>query len=339
MNIGGGALGDMFSNGDRGAAGNELSKIQQMYNNIKLPTLEEQQVDLNEYQSAGNLTPQMEQALQLQQQDALENIQLDPRLRQTQMNSLDTLSKIAGKGFTPDELNAAQQMQSRNEADLTSKLKQLQQQQDMRGVGTSDMALAQRMMEAQSSANRGAENARDLESQAFKRSLDAISQSGNLAGNIESQDYGRGLNLANAKNSRELTNYNAAEGANKSNVDRFNRALEYNLGANQDVMNKNTGIQNQQQLHNKDLYQTQFGNQMQLAGAKAGAGQTMANQYQNQANRTSKQFAGIGAGLGEMAIAPAAKPAVSAGLATPNLSNMYNDPDLMKKYKKATEGY
>lgn len=299
-NIGGGLLGDLFSSGDRGASEDQIREILKLYQNLKVPTIEEQSLDLGRYQSAGNLNPETNQAEDLSAVDNLQNVQTDPRLRQAQMNALKTLSQIGGSGFTPDELNAALGMQEQNNADLTSRMKQLQQQQDVRGIGTSNMALAQKMMEAQSGANRAAADARNLQSEAFKRSLSAITSGGEMAGGIEAQDYGRAKNVADSLNRREFTNVQNRNSINESNVDRFNRALEYNLNNQQGIMNKNVDTSNQQQAHNKGLQQTNFQNQMDRIGGMAGGYKGMGDMYADRAAGTAKKWAGIGSGAGQM---------------------------------------
>lgn len=297
-NIGGGILGNELSRGDRSAAEDQIKGIQALYNNIKLPNTEDEKLNLREFGQGQMLNNKEDQAQQLSMQDNLQNINLDPRLKQTQMNALETLQKISGSGFTPEELNAAQQQRDAREGDLTSKLKQLQQNQDMRGVGNSDMALAQRMMEAQGSANRGAADARDLQAQAFKRSLDAVTQGANLAGNMDARDYSQQANLANSLNNRELTNLNQRANVSANNVDRFNAALSSNANRMNTTNDKNVALANDQQQFNKGLLNTDFQRQLQLAGAKAGTNKDMANMHNANASRTAEMISGIGSGIG-----------------------------------------
>lgn len=298
-NIAGGIVGDQMSRGDRDKANNELNSIADLYNAINLPDIEKLKMDAEEYQRGEQLTPSIreQQIRELAMQDQLQNINLDPRLRQTQMNALETLSKIAGSGFTPDELNALQQQRDARESDLTSKLKQLQQQQEMRGVGNSDMALAQRMMEAQGSANRGAQEARDMQAQAFRRSLDAISQGANLAGNIEGVDYARGANLAQALRNRELTNLQNRINTEASNVDRFNRALEADVSRGNAILDKNVGIRNEEQMFNKNLLVDDYNRRLDRAGIQAGIKRDKAGRLMDQANRTATRWTQGASGL------------------------------------------
>lgn len=300
-NIVGGVAGNALSQGDRDKASSEIASIKDLYANLSAPDIEAMKVDSEQYNVGPLLggSQQMETAEQLAGQSALADIQLDPRLKEAQINALNTLQEISGKGFTADELNQLQEQRSSREADLTSKLKALQQNQDMRGVGNSDMALAQRMMESQSSANRGAQDARATQAQGLSRALAAITQGANLASGMENADYNRQNNLASATDSRELTNLGQRARVNSSNVDRFNQALASDINRQQTVGDKNVGVKNTDQAYNKGLLQTDFANRMNLAGAKSGVAQNQAANYTNNANRTAGMFQGIGAGVGQ----------------------------------------
>lgn len=304
-NIVGGVAGNALSQGDRDKASSEIASIKDLYANLSVPDIEAMKVASENYNVGpllgGNI--QNETAEQLAGQSALADIELDPRLKQTQMNALDVLSQISGKGFTADELNQLQEQRSSREADLTSKLKALQQNQDMRGVGNSDMALAQKMMESQSSANRGAQDARATQAQGLSRALAAITQGANLASGMENADYNRQSNLASATDSRELTNLGQRARVNSSNVDRFNQALQSDVTRQQSVGDKNVGQRNMDQVNNKNLLQTDFNNKRALAGDRAGVAQGQAQNYTNNANRTAGMFQGIGAGVGQAAMA------------------------------------
>lgn len=303
LSIGAGLLGNQQANDQAKGAADELQRIKQMYQNIVIPSIEDQKLNLQNYNVAGTYAPQTEAAQQLAAHDALQDVNLDPRLKQAQQQQLDTLRKIAGSGFTQDELLSAQAQRDKNESDVTARLKQLQQQQDMRGLGNSDLSLAQKMMEAQSGANRQAQDARSLQAEAARRSLQAIAQAGQLAGNMENTDYQRQANLAQNLNQRELANMQQRANVQRSNVDRFNDALKYNLGNQQQIANQNTSLANQQQIANKGLYQQQFQNQMSKAGGMSGVGTNIANNINNAAHGTRDMYAGIAKGIGQMGAA------------------------------------
>lgn len=279
-----GGAGGLFGGDDEDNSA-ELARIQALWDNLYVPTQEDLAVAYNDFGYVGDITPQMLQAEQLAANDAYQNINVDPRLKQTQMNQLDTLSKIAGAGFTPDELASMEAARMQREADVSSKMKQMLQQQDARGVGNSDMALAQRMMEAQSAANRGAADARQEQAEAYKRSLNAITAAGTLAGNMGEQDYSRQADLAKALNTRENTNLSQRANTNTANVDAFNKALESNRNLRQDVSNKTTGSRNAQMDANSRAFDRAFN--MGESKVRGQVGAVEGQMKQNDANQAA----------------------------------------------------
>lgn len=293
--VAGGAMGLMQGDDDDGSE--QLAKNQALWAALKAPSAEDLSVDLDNYRYAGDIQAKEDQAQQLGAADALQNVQLDPRLKAAQMSSLDTLSKIAGGGFTPDEKAAMDSARQQREADVTSKLKALQQSQDMRGVGNSDMALSQRMLEAQSAANRGANDARAQEGNAFARSLSAISQRGTLAGQMDNTDYNRQAALATNLNNRELTNMQQRANVNNSNVNRFNNALQYNNTNQQANLNNNTNKQHTEATYNSGAKDRAYTGQVQrlagMTGANINMGQAQNAAMRQDQARTAQVFNGI----------------------------------------------
>lgn len=299
-----GLIGGMFGDSADADAQRRVEEAQarnlELYNQLVVP---DQTVNYQKFSEGAMIDPRLQEIEQLSSRDALEDINLDPRLAQAKMNSLDVLSKIAGAGFTPDELNALQEQRSAREADTVARTKALLQQQDMRGVGNSDMALAQRMLENQSGANRGAQEARAQQAEGMRRSLDAIIQGGNLANQYENTDYNRQQNLAQARNARELTNMRERSNVASSNTDRFNRALESNVGRSRDVMDKNVGVGNAEQDMKNTLAQRKFGNQQVKIAGQTGANTADANYAQQNIDNSNAMWGNVLAGAGQMGAA------------------------------------
>ena len=291
----GGIMGDSAAADAQKKADALAAQRQALLNGLTVP---DQTVNYASKQVGSMLDPRLQVADQLASHDALQNVNLDPRLAASKMNALQTLQSIAGHGFTPDEMNALQSQRSARESDLTSKLKAIQQQQDMRGVGNSDMALSQRMLEAQGSANRGAQDARDLQAQGYKRSLDAISAGGNLANQYENTDYLRQENLANALNNRERVNFNETSNVNKSNTDRFNNALATNFNRQNSIADSNTNLQNSQQDMRNQLGQNAYDNKFkkikEMIGSSNSESQRNINETSGRNARTGGMLEGIG---------------------------------------------
>ena len=292
-----GAIGNDQASGARGDASRNLAEILAMYQNIATPDIEKMKLNLQNYQDVYNYNPQMQTAEQLSSQDNLQNIQLDPRLRQQQVGALDMFNQMAQGGFTPDQLVAMDAQRRQTEGDLTSRLASMQSNQDARGVGNSDFALAQRMMEAQSSANRAAQDNAAARAQAFQQQVNAGMQGANLAGNIEQQDYVRQAALANSQNNREMVNLGQRANVNQSNVANFNDALKSKTTNTQNISNQNTGLANTQQEYNRGLLQTDFNNKLKKAEGVSGAQRGVAADRAADGQRTADMWAGIGSGV------------------------------------------
>lgn len=272
-----------------------------VWGEVKAPDLKE--LLFNQYAQQENLSPSTETAEQLAMQDQLQNVQTDPRLRNAQMSALETMQQIGQGGFTPEQRSQLQSMRQQTEADNTSRLQQLLQQQDARGVGSSDMGLSMRALEAQSAANRQATNVSNTAATGFKQALDAMNSSGQMAGQMENTQYNQQSALAAALRAREAQNFQQRADVQQRNIGAQNVAQQFNLQQKQDISNRNTDIKNQNQMYNDNQrLQQMFANDATIAGGKTGANQAAANTYSANAANTAAAGATTAKGLGELGV-------------------------------------
>lgn len=298
-NLIGGLIGQQQAAGDRDRA---IGATQGYYNQIAgltPPDIEKMKLALEGYQSAGQITPQTESALTLSSNDPLQNISLDPRLKQAQMQELETLQKLGTTGISPEEQAQLNALRRQTEADNQSRMKSLLENQQARGVASGEGALAAQLLNTQSSANRQSEQADQLASMAFNRALQAKSGAANLAGNMDATDYARQSELARALSGREASNVNIQNSTQQRNIDRFNQAQAANVGNQQNLMNQNVNLRNQQQQFNKGLTQQEYENQLRKLGLLGGASSNMSNAYNQRGAATAGMWAGIGSGVGQ----------------------------------------
>lgn len=269
---------------------------------VQTPDIEQQRINLAQYLSGGKLTPEQEQAQQLASADAYQNIQVDPRLKQAQMQNLQLLQRLGESGgYSPIEAAQLSAMERKVEADNASRLKAMLEQQEARGMGSSDAGLAARMIESQSAANRQAEQSQNIAAQGMQRALAAMSGAGSLAGQMGQQEYQQGANLANSLNQREQFNTLQRAGVNQRNVGEANAAQKFNLANSQEIANKNVDLANQQQQYNKQLLQQRFNNQMSKATGMNNAGAGMPKMISDSGASQAGRYATIGQGLGTAA--------------------------------------
>lgn len=298
-NIGGGLLGNMLSAGDKQAQMDQLQQIYARYANLEVPDTEKMRLALEDYKSAGTLTPTGENATQISgTKDALQDITVDPRLRQAQLGQLQALSKLGESGLSPVEMAQLGQLNRQTESDAKARTDAMLQQQDARGVGSSEAALMARMQQGQSAANRQQAASENLAATAFQNALQARASAANLGATMEGTQYAQAKNIADALNSREMYNAQQNASVNQRNIDRFNNAQAANLQNAQNLSNTNTTSHNQQQQYNKELEQRKFDNTMAKYGAMSGAQQNVGNAYGNKAAATQQMWNNIGGGMG-----------------------------------------
>ena len=164
---------------------------------------------------------------------AMEDISTDPRLRSAQMDALAGLQERGESGLTTEEKVQQDQLMRSVGAGAQARDKAVLQDMEQRGMGGSGNELIARLQASQSAADRANVGQAQLAGQAQNRALQAISQAGQLGGQIRGQEYGEQANLASARD----------------RIAQFNEQ-------------QRVGTANQQEMHNKALIQQQYENEL-----------------------------------------------------------------------------
>lgn len=177
-----------------------------------------------------------------------DNVSLDPSVLAAQNQALEDLINLSeAKGLNAIDQQALEEIVNEENKNLQGQNDAILQDAMQRGVYGSGLEMAQRLQNAQSSANRMSNRDMDVMSQAQQRALDALSSYGNLASNMRSQDYNEQARRAAAQDAINQANWENRQKVSNSNVDLRN-----------DVNMKNTDIYNKQQDSNvqsaKDIY-------------------------------------------------------------------------------------
>lgn len=293
----GGLIGADQANKNRDAANKAREQALAQFANIELPDIEKQKLLLEEYQLTGQMSPELEAMINLGP-SAMEQVSIDPRLRSEQMKALESISGLAQGNITPADLAGFEMARRNSAAEAQAKEGQILQNMQQRGQGGSGAELMARLQANQSGADR-LQQAQLEEAKAMQNArMAALSQQANMAGQLRSQDYGEQSNLAKARDLINQFNTQNAQNVQQRNVGSKNQAQLTNLQNQQNIANMNADLRNKQQISNKGLLQQNFGNQMQLAGAKAGLYGQNAQQQDQQAAQTAGMWAGIGQGVG-----------------------------------------
>jgi hypothetical protein len=293
----GGIIGNEQAKDSRNAAQKARDAALAQFSGIELPDVEKQKLLLEEYQSTGQLTPEMQQLIDLGP-SSYENVNVDPRLRSEQMKALESVAGFASGNLSPADM-AGFELARRNVAgEAQAKQGQILQDMQARGQGGSGAELIAKLNSNQNSADRLAQQQMEEAKAIQNARMQALSQQSNMAGNLRTQDYSEQARLAEARDAISRFNAQNAQNIEGSNVGSRNQAQAANLQNAQAISKANIDVRNQQQTHNKNLAQQQYQNQLQMAGAKAGQYGQQATSNDQQAGQTAAMYGTIGQGIG-----------------------------------------
>jgi len=283
-----GIIGNMMSSGDRGAASNAYNQAVSELLAIGMPPDLSREVVMQQFQSAGVLTPELEQEIKLNE-SKLSQVQEDPATRNAQMQALQLLQQ-SGRGISPQDRLKFNEMRDQVQRDAEAKRQQIIQNFRQRGMGGSGAELASQLMQGQASANQASLEGDRIAAASAQNALDAIARAGTLGGQIRSQDFDVAATKARAED--ELNRFNTQNQINRQsrNVSSTNQARQYNLGSAQDIMNKNTALNNAERLRQNEARRTFWQDQMNRAQVRAGGYNQQGSQADARANRTANQW-------------------------------------------------
>ena len=251
------------------------------YNNVDIPNPDEMKLQLQQYVQQGLLTPEDAQAV-VQNPSSFNQIVNDPAFKQAQMQALTGLQDVANQGgLTSIDKARMNDIANQEGVQARGAREAISQNAAERGVGGSGLEFLSQLKNQQSTASDQSNRDTSVAADAQQRALQALVDSGTMAGNIRGQDYSEASQKAAAEDA--INRFNAAnqQQTNLYNTGVQNQAQATNLAAKQNIADTNTSLANQQQQYNKGLYQQQFQNQLQKAGGQAGASQTdLKNQVQ-----------------------------------------------------------
>ena len=225
----GGIAGNVMSRGDRKRA-REMSRLAvEVLQGIRVPSIEEQKIVLEELRSAGQLTPELEQTI-TQGDSEYKNISSDPRLKDAQLAALSELQDIGSAGGMR-AVDKARFNEMTGELNRNEKANRDAIMQDFarRGEASSGNSLAAQLMNQQGSAERASQRGMELKAQAEQQALEALMKGGDLAANMQSNEFNQKARAADAQDSINRFNATNRQSVMGSNVDRRNSAQEANL--------------------------------------------------------------------------------------------------------------
>lgn len=291
--------------------------VNDYYKDLIIPNIEDMKLQLEELVSQGTISPEEAKTVMLEQSQ-MNNITLDPKLKQAQMDALAQLQDIGSSGgLNAQSRSRLAQIENQENAQNRGSREALMNRFAAQGMGGSGLEMASQLQNQQDSAMR--RSSRDLEIAALaeQQALDAIMKGGQLGGSIRSQDFGEQSTKAQANDAISRFNAQNQQQQINNNVNARNAAQEANLINKQNLANQNVGLRNQAQQNNKGLIQQNFQNEMAKRGGQAGIAQQ--NAQAAGANSAAKANAfnntvGTGLAIGATAMGgPLAGAAVKQG--------------------------
>lgn len=255
---------------------------------------------VQEFQRQGTYSPEIEQAIDLGQSQ-VSQIKEDPVLRGRQMEVLQSMAQRGKTGLNPEDRAALNQVRSETQRDIEAKRQQILQNAQARGIGGSGVELAMQIAASQEGADRASQESDRVQATASQNALQALFNTGSMAGNIRSQDFSADQARAEAEDQFRRLSYQNQQGVQGRNVGTRNEAQRMNLGEAQRVYESNINRQRDEELRQEKAKQDKFTNQMDLARGKADAYSGMAGMLNRQGQQKADMWQGIGTGVGTMA--------------------------------------
>ncbi len=172
-------------------------QINDYYQDIDAPDVGDMELQLQQLVQQGVLTPEDAQAA-LADSSKMAGIALDPKYKDAQMQALQGLQDIGQNGMTLTDENNIRKIQGEQDTSARGSREAILNNAASRGLGGSGLELMSQMQNQQDSATRASQRGSDISAQAQDRALQALMQSGQLAGNIGAQDFGQQAQVAGA---------------------------------------------------------------------------------------------------------------------------------------------
>jgi hypothetical protein len=289
-------LGGLFGSSKEKEAAKKQQQALQQIMGLSAPELRDLQLEMQA--EAGRLSPEAESVVTLGP-SRMEQVSADAALKAQQMKALSSLSEMGKAGMTAEERGELNKMRLMAARDQKARQDAILQSRQARGMAGSGDELAAQLLASQAGAELASQEGDRLAAQAQNRALQAIAQSGSLAGSLRSQDVGEQSDVARAADA--IAQFNAAnqQSVGSRNVGARNIAQQANLQNLQNIMNQNVAARNKQQEINRiELAQKRFENEKELAAMKAAALGGAAGQDKESAKSTRESWSSIGKGVG-----------------------------------------
>ena len=271
----------------------ELRENKSLWDALQTPSIENLQVNVGDAIAQGKLDPALGQAI-LQDPSFMESVGANPQLVQAQQQSLQSLQDV-GRSGGQDALTRSRMAQTMGQVGQQERANReaLQAQMQRRGIGGSGIDLAQQAIAQQRGADRTAQLGFQTAADAEQRALQALSQSGQMAGEMRGQQFSEDESRAAAMDRISQFNTRHRQQLQDANLNRINQAQQYNLGMNE----RNVDRQMTARYHNTGAYGQKFNMDRSKIVGQTGARSDLAGVHRNKMDRMNKATSGLLKGM------------------------------------------
>ena len=267
---------------------------------INVPDPEKQKLALERFVSSGEIVPELEAPLMAVESE-MKKIAQDPRLKESRLRALSALEEEGYGGEGVEDAAARQQALIESGAANRGRQQAIVSDMERRGQLGSGLELAARLDAQQAEGDRLASQSLGLEQDRRQRALNAMIGAGDLAGDIQGDEYAMASDAARAADAINLFNTQNLQSVGQRNVDRANDANMYNLQNKQRIADENVKMGNFQQQYNKELAQQNFQNQAARASGLAGQYGAQAQNQMQAGQNAAQMWGNVASGVGATA--------------------------------------
>jgi len=276
---------------------NVLNQYMGQLQAIDMPRYEDLKLTLERYQRGEQLTP--EELSSLQDVDSeVSKLTQDKEAKNTQLNALAAMKARSRGGLTlqdkADLMTAQEQIDKQQSGVQKSILANMQ----ARGQTGNGQEIALRMAANQQGTQQASSNALQVAAQSRNTALQALKESAVMGRQIGQDQMEFDKMKADATDSTRRSNLERQQATMRYNVGNRNTAQQGNVGRNNSIMDKNTFLDNQEQMANKQIlvddYDRQIGRLNMIYKQKLGQAKSKVTDAQNQMAGTLGAIGSVG---------------------------------------------
>ncbi len=278
---------DLFTGGNSSRAQDYSDQAVGQYDDLQAPRPEDLQSIIQGYVQSGQLSPESAQAF-LADPSAMTSISTDPALKDAQSNALKSLQDLSKGGLSLQDKADLSRISTDEGTKARGARDAVLQNAAARGAGGGGLELLNQMKANQDAATNTSQRDLDVAGGAQQRALAALAGAGNLAGNIQNQDFNQKAQVAGAQDAISKFNASQNQAVGLTNTAARNAAAATNLASSQHVADSRIDAANQTAAAKAKANQAAFDNSLNVAGAKSGAFGKAANQATAAGEQNSK---------------------------------------------------